>query len=569
MQKTIYILLLSVLTAMASCERNSTEKMLSSVDSLCMTNPDSALKILDGIDRNGLSSQGLAHYCFVYTKSQDKADIIVKDDSLIRIAYDYYRQHSDEQPYAQTMYYMGKYYANLDSTKQSEDCLLASIKAAKERDEYYTAYLGLNKLSKVIRETNPKSALGYAKEALKYYELISDSTFTSNKVYSLENLGRCYMFAQDIDSAIILYEKAMDCAIEIGDSGLICEVAMNKGYMFAYYQHFDKALACAKQAVNNNNNPSSTLQYLLFHCYGSLGLYDEAIETIEKIKFATDNMQYSKYLHLLSYAISLHDYDKANEYKDSLHYYVNCLYYKNQSTNGIYIDDNIKKSEEIGTLNNNIKQLTIGTILLLLVATIIGLVWYYPTKMKKQKLEAEAKEIRKECDFKELQLQKSSEELTMLQGNLEELHKHKEAEVSELTMQVEELQERFRNLPITNQVCVLLNEDIVKRFLEMSNQINVKPSKSDWDKLLTTIYRYFPTWKAAVRDKGLSPLREKMCAAALIGIPTKELGNMINGPKQMVSNTKRLANKDIFDDNSASTLHDNIIDYLKSHPQKP
>ena len=34
MQKTIYILLLSVLTAMASCERNSTEKMLSTDESI-------------------------------------------------------------------------------------------------------------------------------------------------------------------------------------------------------------------------------------------------------------------------------------------------------------------------------------------------------------------------------------------------------------------------------------------------------------------------------------------------------------------------------------------------------
>ncbi len=50
--KRFLFIIFPVIDILVGCSGNDMKEMLSSVDSLCMTNPDSALKILDGIDKN-------------------------------------------------------------------------------------------------------------------------------------------------------------------------------------------------------------------------------------------------------------------------------------------------------------------------------------------------------------------------------------------------------------------------------------------------------------------------------------------------------------------------------------
>ena len=345
MKRLLYILL-PIIAILVGCNGSDTDKMLSSVDSLCMTNPDSALKILDGIDQNGLSEYNRAYYCFIYTKARDKADIAITDDSLIRIAYDYYRQHEAEQPYAQTMYYMGKYYYLKDSIQQSKDCLLSSVIKAKANKEYYTASLAANRMCFIFQQSNPAEAMKYAKEAMKYYECMEEPTFKSNKVHLMESIAKCHTFSQQIDSAVYTYDMALKCAEDLNDKPLQSEVLTEKGIMYAYCRNYEEALNCANNALAITNSPTETLQYLLFHCYGSLELYDEAIEHVGQTEFKTNNMQYEKYLHLLGYSITLQDYDRANEYKDSLNKYAIRLFNENLTASGFLLKDNVKKEIE-------------------------------------------------------------------------------------------------------------------------------------------------------------------------------------------------------------------------------
>ena len=54
--------------------------------------PDSAILILKGINRKELSNSDEAMYALAYTIAQDKSGIDVDNDSLIRIAYEWYRK---------------------------------------------------------------------------------------------------------------------------------------------------------------------------------------------------------------------------------------------------------------------------------------------------------------------------------------------------------------------------------------------------------------------------------------------------------------------------------------------
>ena len=558
--KRFLFIIFPVIDILVGCSGNDMKEMLSSVDSLCMTNPDSALKILDGIDRNGLSSQELAHYCFVYTKSQDKADIIVKDDSLIRIAYDYYRQHSDEQPYAQTMYYMGKYYANLDSTKQSEDCLLASIKTAKERKEYYTAYLGLGKLGRITESYNANTAIQYTKESLLYYKKNNNNIFQGNIVRSLENLGRCYMYAQYLDSAIYTYNKALQIAIDLNDSDLQSEVLTQQGWAYTYYFKINDAIQYAQKALNVSSVPSESLCFLLYYCYGHIGKYDKANQYLSKINFNNNYKFYVKYLNLIGESIYKNDTAQAYLYRDSLTNIVNQISAKHIYTNGIYINDNIKKSERIDTLNNNINQLLYGIVIILLSVIIIGMATYYHHRDKIQKKQEAL--IKFKNDYKDAleNLANSEKQLELLKKDTVQLLDWKKKEIENLHSKINDMQRQMDNMQPKDKLGMLMEEQSVKLFAErlIPSKNMVMPTDSEWSELINTFGQYLPKCHQKICNSSLSYREEQVSILTRLKFETKECATLLNTTMQVVTNTKISANKKLFSDTSAKTLYSNL-----------
>lgn len=79
-------LLALILFLLSSC-KSENGKLLNRADSVMEEHPDSAMMILQGIDRHSLKGNELAYYALLYTQSQVKTDIPLDSDSLIRIAY--------------------------------------------------------------------------------------------------------------------------------------------------------------------------------------------------------------------------------------------------------------------------------------------------------------------------------------------------------------------------------------------------------------------------------------------------------------------------------------------------
>ncbi len=116
---------------------------------------------LETINRRSLRGEPLARYALVYSIAQDKSGQDVTNDSLLRIAYEYYSLHPSDSLYARSQYYMGKYHTLVDSTKRAEDCLRTAVRYAEERKEYYTQYLAIDRLSREIRYSNATLGLKY------------------------------------------------------------------------------------------------------------------------------------------------------------------------------------------------------------------------------------------------------------------------------------------------------------------------------------------------------------------------------------------------------------------------
>ncbi len=82
-----------ILIGVLMCACSSPErKLLARADSVMEENPDSALAILEQLDRRSLDKSELPYYALLMTQALVKTDVPVDSDTLISLAY---RKYAD------------------------------------------------------------------------------------------------------------------------------------------------------------------------------------------------------------------------------------------------------------------------------------------------------------------------------------------------------------------------------------------------------------------------------------------------------------------------------------------
>ena len=184
---------------------------------------DSALYLLRKINMVNLSEKDQAEYALFYTTAQDKSGLDVDNDSLIRLAYEWYVKHPEDSLYAKCLYYMGKYYMLNDSTEQSVHCFKESyIRAFKQKD-MKNGSLALEKLSKVVRDVNPKEAVKYSRKAVLSYNKCRQAKL-ANKIYLRLNYDEALSFVGHTRKAIEDIRLLLMDAFSLGDSTVLPDV---------------------------------------------------------------------------------------------------------------------------------------------------------------------------------------------------------------------------------------------------------------------------------------------------------------------------------------------------------
>lgn len=110
MRKRLPALLSFMLSALllGSCGKDSYKdnSVLILADSLMQTYPDSALQLLEGISvPQKMGKANRAWYALLLTQARYKNYVPLKDDSLIRIAVDYYENGRSKERLAKSYFY--------------------------------------------------------------------------------------------------------------------------------------------------------------------------------------------------------------------------------------------------------------------------------------------------------------------------------------------------------------------------------------------------------------------------------------------------------------------------------
>lgn len=127
----LWVLVIVFITgSVFSCTDNSeSEKRLTSAEALMNQHPDSALAILQGIDRSSLSSgKEKARYALLMSQALDKNYIDTTTFDILQPAIDYYIDKGTPDEKLTTFYYQGRIYQN----KGDEDNAMLSFINARE-----------------------------------------------------------------------------------------------------------------------------------------------------------------------------------------------------------------------------------------------------------------------------------------------------------------------------------------------------------------------------------------------------------------------------------------------------
>lgn len=177
MNRHIYRVVAAVLTAICifSCNdaRNSeVYRVLTDVDSYIKSRPDSALAVLEGIDKAELTTNELeAKYALLMSMALNKNYIDLQSDSIIAPAVRYYERRGSQQEKFLTQYYLARIYQNADDY---ENAMKAIVKAEEydfgRIDHAYVGRLYAIKTTIYINCYSIDEAIESLRQELRYHK---------------------------------------------------------------------------------------------------------------------------------------------------------------------------------------------------------------------------------------------------------------------------------------------------------------------------------------------------------------------------------------------------------------
>ena len=168
--------ILSAIILMQSCCSHQIDRRLQIAEQLMSENPDSSLSILSSIKMDAVSGRGQrAKYALLLSMARDKNYIDVTDDSLAKVAYDYYKKHGSGKDRMLSSYYLGVVHQNAGNYTGSAIEFDETLTLAQSLQDNHQCGLACRHLSTLYHNTfNYYLALQYAKMTVEYFDACNE-----------------------------------------------------------------------------------------------------------------------------------------------------------------------------------------------------------------------------------------------------------------------------------------------------------------------------------------------------------------------------------------------------------
>lgn len=276
----LFFVSLGVLFVLTACYSTVSREgfLLARADSLMQIQPDSALSLLEAIPYpKELSSEQFARYALLLTQAHDRNYITHTDDSLIRVAVNYFDSVGDVGMRAKAHYYWGRVQKEKQNILACVRQYLTAIPLAKQAKDTLLSCLAYSNLGEVFfqEDLNDKADSCFRQAGLLAMQL-KDS---AKLAFTLVDIGKIHLTKgnKGYAAADSCLTRALVMA-EMTDNKIVIKFASL--YLSTLYSRLKagrKAVEFAKRTISlSDTNQCFGAYMFLGDAYYKLGVYDSA-----------------------------------------------------------------------------------------------------------------------------------------------------------------------------------------------------------------------------------------------------------------------------------------------------
>lgn len=534
------LLLLSVVCGgISSCSDRRAQEVLNNAESLMEAHPDSALCLLNGVDKSLLKTKAQkAEYALLMSMALDKNYIDTTSFDVLQPAIDYYLESGNANEKLRTYYYQGRIFQNRFDLDNAINAFFKGVDISK-----------------------------YSNDSLTIARTLVAQGVIYNDFYDFENYTDSYIRAAEIYNKLSYKAREFDCLLNAlngaiisgnktkGDSLLhLCNEFKNPddvqkrallGYNLSYVVEFGTFQEINDFISSHQNYADYDVNGLLnlALAYSEIGEYGKANQLL-------DSIGGTEYNTLKHQAISVTTYEGLGEYKEAFTKYKQ-FSYKSDSIRAFKFDQKAQtisekhrielKAQEDARVKSRIIWGCVGGIILLVsgVAILLLLVRSHKakkdlalqtakaTELENEKLKSEVEKaalenrnLQLERDKKALEIENMAHRVEIL-GNLKSLLNTPEEILSEVQKTIKVRIEMLNSLLAS----YITENDQYEKPYEMW----VKELTANKDEFMNSNRLAFqishPRFIQYFEDRGLSVDEINYVCLYAIGLRGKEVGN--------------------------------------------
>lgn len=564
-----YSVFFTLLYILVGCTENRVQmQRLQVIDSLMEAHPQAAYDSLCRFDSLEVpdASRKVAMKCrMLMAKAQNKLYLQLSADTKFQEVVDYYDSWGTDNEKMQAYYLLGCVYRDQKDAPKA----MMSYKKAVECADTLSKECDYSTLSKVYGQMAEIYSRQYLhSKAVENFHKYSDYSFLSNnKKDGIQGLLFASIEYYSMGDTLKALNLQAHCRKLYLQSGMRKEAALSYTRLIytllnrANYKkaaHYMSLFESQSGLFDSHHNIKQGHE----HYYKAKGLYFLGINRLDSSeyyfrKLGAYGMKYESCNGLLSVFSKLDQKDSVKKYAVLSEQEMDKILNSTQAdaviqANSLYDYTRLQKKIDEEILHKERNKYLWMFICFMVLCSLGFLVGKY--KRMKNRMSQKIAKVNQ-------RLEKASEELSLLQENKDIFIHKKQEEIAALQDILREYREKYEKYNLLDKEKMLMESDIVVRFMEMSKpkRNHIDPVEEDWQELYDALLQYKPLLFERIRKGKLSPQEFQICILAYLGIDNTAIAFLINTTTKNVSNAKQKINRKLFDDKRASTLFSNLL----------
>lgn len=566
MKYNILATLLFAIYLLIACTHSGRDSKLVQAETLMQKFPDSTLHLLQEIRPEELNSlEDQAYHALLLTEVKDKNFIQQTEDSLIRIAVQYYDSTKNIPMQARSYYYLGCIWRDKDNHPEAlKEFFKAIFYSKKANDNKLTGYIYNNIANLYLsqRLNEQADSIYQITEKLAIQEKDSNLWADVLSQRGTIDINRGKRYYNEAEQKIL---TAFKVSCHIAQKSMIAKTAYSLSLLYGRMNMGEKAVKFAKLNIIHQDNPNVTYRdfLILGEAYYKVSQYDSALIFLNKSLCSDDN--YTKagaYMRLADIAQKQGNLKKALEMERKYSAHLDSAQQKQQSAAIVTTEKNILIQRKQSEFKTNLEQLYcyIATGTAFFLASFLVLLKCYKRKVIYYK----QKEMEMSKKLEEM-LRQKNEQISFLQKEIAQ-HRHSQTEKQTLKEELHTLKtERQALLKESYEhsgVCVKMKR-IIQSY-KKTDKSNERFDEEDWKQLIAeTDIRWNDITIRLAAKYPLSQDEIYLCCLHLTDIPTSHFRYLMECSRDAIyKKAKRILEQKMKCTDKSISLRDFLEQFL-------